>query len=129
MATLQQVQKGEVLSAEKWNARIQKMDSLENTIKSLEGKIQTLEKKSQEPFNAVCTVQQQSNNRFLDAHENKVHDYSVTTRPAQNNKTQRWIIKQIKLKLPWNVGSVTQVTGATGAIGGIIGAIGPVGPG
>ena len=41
------------------------------------------------------TIQQKSNNRFLDAHESKSRDYSVVTRTAQNNTTQRWILTQV----------------------------------
>ena len=37
------------------------------------------------------TIQQKSNNRFMDAHESG--SFSVVTRPAQNNDTQRWLIK------------------------------------
>jgi hypothetical protein len=36
------------------------------------------------------TVQQKSSNRFLDAHQNSSNDFSIVTRPAQNNDTQRW---------------------------------------
>ena len=36
------------------------------------------------------SVRQKSSNRFLDAHQNSPHDFSVVTRPAQNNDTQRW---------------------------------------
>jgi hypothetical protein len=41
------------------------------------------------------TIQQQSNNRFVDAHEDSGHDFRLVTRPAQNNTTQRWVIKPI----------------------------------
>lgn len=36
------------------------------------------------------TIQQKSNGRFLDAHESSPNDFSVVTRGAQNNDTQRW---------------------------------------
>lgn len=36
------------------------------------------------------TIQQKSNDRFLDAHESSANDFSVVTRTAQNNNTQRW---------------------------------------
>ena len=36
------------------------------------------------------TIQQKSSNRFMDAHESSSHDFSVVTRTAQNNNTQRW---------------------------------------
>jgi V8-like Glu-specific endopeptidase len=38
------------------------------------------------------TIQQKSNNRFMDAHESG-HDFSVVTRGAQNNDSQRWLIR------------------------------------
>lgn len=41
------------------------------------------------------TIQQQSNNRFVDAHEHSGKDFGVVTRPAQNNSTQRWIISPV----------------------------------
>jgi len=41
------------------------------------------------------TIQQKSNNRFVDAHEHSGEDFGLVTRPAQNNATQRWIIKPI----------------------------------
>jgi hypothetical protein len=51
------------------------------------------------PFNLVpsaiqgiCTIQQKSSGRFVDAHESSGHDFSVVTRAAQNNDTQRWIL-------------------------------------
>lgn len=36
------------------------------------------------------SVRQKSSNRFLDAHQNSPNDFSVVTRPVQNNDTQRW---------------------------------------
>ncbi len=36
------------------------------------------------------TIQQKSSSRFLDAHEAAPQDFSVVTRPTQNNNTQRW---------------------------------------
>ncbi|RYY20833.1 MAG: hypothetical protein EOO04_19295 [Chitinophagaceae bacterium] len=39
------------------------------------------------------TIQQKSNNRFLDAHESG--DHIVVTRPAQNNTTQVWHLKPV----------------------------------
>jgi len=38
------------------------------------------------------TIQQKSNSRFVDAHETSGNDFSVVTRTAQNNDTQRWIL-------------------------------------
>ena len=38
------------------------------------------------------TIQQQSNGRFMDAHEIAEKDFALVTRPAQNNDTQRWIL-------------------------------------
>jgi hypothetical protein len=43
----------------------------------------------------VYTIQQKSNNRFIDAHEISAKDFAIVTRPAQNNDTQRWFIKPI----------------------------------
>ena len=40
----------------------------------------------------LYTIQQQSNGRFVDAHEYSGKDFGVVTRPAQNNRTQQWII-------------------------------------
>ena len=42
--------------------------------------------------NKLYTIQQKSNNRFMDAYEKSSKDFSLTTRPSQNNNTQRWII-------------------------------------
>jgi hypothetical protein len=41
------------------------------------------------------TIQQKSNNRFLDAHESSSNDFSVVTRTAQNNDTQRWVLTRV----------------------------------
>ncbi|GAB2684210.1 RICIN domain-containing protein [Thalassiella azotivora] len=38
----------------------------------------------------VYTVRQQSNGRFVDAHEHAGEDFRLVTRPAQGNDTQRW---------------------------------------
>jgi hypothetical protein len=35
-------------------------------------------------------IQQKSSSRFMDAHQSSSNDYSVVTRTAQNNNTQRW---------------------------------------
>ena len=42
---------------------------------------------------AVYTIQQKSNGRFVDAHEIEGKDFALVTRTAQNNDTQRWLIK------------------------------------
>ena len=47
------------------------------------------------PQPGTYTIQQKSNNRFLDAHENSSKDFSVVTRTAQNNDTQRWILTPV----------------------------------
>ena len=44
---------------------------------------------------AVYTVRQQSNGRFVDAHEAAANDFSVVTRTAQNNDTQRWVVMPV----------------------------------
>ena len=41
------------------------------------------------------TIQQVSNNRFLDAWQSTGRDFSVVTRTAQNNSTQRWILTPV----------------------------------
>lgn len=41
------------------------------------------------------TIQQKSNKRFMDAHELSSKDFSVVTRPAQNNNTQRWSLTPV----------------------------------
>ncbi|KAB2833498.1 MAG: RICIN domain-containing protein, partial [Candidatus Brocadia sp.] len=38
---------------------------------------------------------QQSNGRFVDAHEYAGKDFALVTRPAQNNDTQRWILMHL----------------------------------
>lgn len=46
-------------------------------------------------LSGVYTLQQLSNRRFMDAHEVSSKDFSVVTRPAQNNRTQMWIFKRL----------------------------------
>ena len=41
----------------------------------------------------VYTIQQQSNGRFVDAHETAAKNFALVTRTAQNNDTQRWVIR------------------------------------
>jgi len=41
------------------------------------------------------TIQQKSNNRYLDAHESWNRDFEVVTRGSQNNNTQRWELTPI----------------------------------
>ena len=43
----------------------------------------------------VYTIQQQSNGRFVDAHEIEAKDFALVTRAAQNNDTQRWILTPV----------------------------------
>src|SRR6187401_2839348 len=43
----------------------------------------------------VYTIQQKSNSRFMDAHEIVAKDFALVTRPAQNNNTQRWVVKPV----------------------------------
>ena len=47
------------------------------------------------PQAGVYTIQQKSNSRFVDAHGSANHDFSVVTRTAQNNDTQRWILTPV----------------------------------
>jgi V8-like Glu-specific endopeptidase len=44
---------------------------------------------------STYTVQQKSNSRFMDAHETAANDFSVVTRTAQNNDSQRWIFRPV----------------------------------
>ena len=41
------------------------------------------------------TIEQKSNGRFVDAHESAGNDFSLVSRPEQNNDTQRWVIKSL----------------------------------
>jgi hypothetical protein len=43
----------------------------------------------------IVTIQQVSNNRFVDAHEHAGEDFRVVTRAAQNNNTQLWIMTHV----------------------------------
>ncbi|MCP4165732.1 MAG: trypsin-like serine protease [Chloroflexi bacterium] len=43
----------------------------------------------------LYTIQQKSNRRFVDAHESAGRDFSVVTRTAQNNDTQRWTLTPV----------------------------------
>ncbi len=47
------------------------------------------------PQLGTYTIQQKSGNRFVDAHESSGNDFSVVTRTAQNNDTQRWILTPV----------------------------------
>lgn len=47
------------------------------------------------PQSGNYTIQQKSNNRFLDGHESSDKDFSVITRTMQNNDTQKWILTQV----------------------------------
>lgn len=40
----------------------------------------------------LYTIQQKSNERFVDAYEGSEKDFALVTRTAQNNRTQQWII-------------------------------------
>jgi hypothetical protein len=46
-------------------------------------------------FRATPEMQQLSNGRFADAHEHAGEDFRLVTRTAQNNDTQRWIIRPV----------------------------------
>ena len=43
----------------------------------------------------VYSIQQKSNNRFVDAHEISGKDFALVTRTSQSNNTQGWIIRPI----------------------------------
>jgi hypothetical protein len=45
--------------------------------------------------NGVYTVRQKVNGRFMDAHESSSRDFSVVSRAAQDNTTQRWKINRV----------------------------------
>ena len=44
---------------------------------------------------AIVTIQQVSNNRYVDAHVTSGEDYRLVTRTRQNNDTQRWVIHRV----------------------------------
>ena len=46
----------------------------------------------QRQMSGLYTIQQMSNHRYVDAHENSNNDYSLVTRQGQRNDTQRWIV-------------------------------------
>jgi hypothetical protein len=46
-------------------------------------------------LSGVYTVQQQSSNRYLDAHQLDERDWAVVTRPRQDNPTQKWIFSRV----------------------------------
>ena len=46
-------------------------------------------------LSGVYTIQQASNERFIDAHEIESKDFSLVTRPFQRNDTQKWFVKHI----------------------------------
>ena len=54
----------------------------------------------------MFTIQQKSSGRFMDAHEIEEKDFALVTRPAQNNDTQRWLIKSVKRPLHIGLGEV-----------------------
>jgi hypothetical protein len=43
----------------------------------------------------VHTIQQQSNSRFVDAHDEAGKDFTLVTRETQDNDTQRWILNHL----------------------------------
>ena len=43
----------------------------------------------------LYTIQQQSNGRFVDAHEYSGKDFGLVTRLAQNNDTQKWVLVRV----------------------------------
>ena len=42
------------------------------------------------------TMTQMSNGRYVDAHEIAEKDFGVVSRPAQNNATQQWLVKELR---------------------------------
>jgi len=47
------------------------------------------------PTEGVFTIRQKSSGRFLDAHEIEEKDFRLVTRPAQDNDTQRWLLRPV----------------------------------
>ena len=45
--------------------------------------------------NERFTIQQASNERYLDAHQDEKNDFKVVTRPQQADASQRWILKKV----------------------------------
>ncbi|MDH5585243.1 MAG: RICIN domain-containing protein [Nitrospirota bacterium] len=41
------------------------------------------------------TIQQKSNGRYMDAHENPANDFRLVTRPAQNDTSQKWMLTPV----------------------------------
>ena len=52
-------------------------------------------KPKQRQLSGVYTIRQKSNGRYVDAHVTSNNDFSLVTRPRQNNDTQRWIIRPL----------------------------------
>jgi hypothetical protein len=46
-------------------------------------------------LHGIYTIQQQSTQRYLDAHDTANKDYRVVTRPRQDNATQRWFLTRV----------------------------------
>ena len=40
-------------------------------------------------------IRQLSNGRFVDAHDSNADDFTVVTRPAQGNDSQRWLFDKL----------------------------------
>jgi len=47
-------------------------------------------------FKGPHTIQQKSSGRFVDAHQNADKDFSLVTRKAQHNDTQRWLLTHLR---------------------------------
>ncbi len=47
------------------------------------------------PLSGRYTIQQKSNGRFVDAHENSGQDFRLVTRTAQSNNSQRWVFTPV----------------------------------
>jgi hypothetical protein len=47
------------------------------------------------PVSVFYTIQQLSNGRFVDAHDNSEQDFRLVTGPDQNNDTQKWILTHL----------------------------------
>ena len=54
---------------------------------------------AQLPTLGLYTIQQKSNGRFVDAYSSANNNFAMVTRTAQNNDTQRWVIRRVVSRL------------------------------
>lgn len=48
--------------------------------------------------NDTYSIQQQSTDRFMDAHDTSGHDFALVTRTQQTDDSQQWLIKPVELR-------------------------------